>query len=192
MKEKLTSFIKKVIGHRLASFWLALVSFAEASFFPIPPDILLMPMVALNKKRWLHYAVIATLYSVFGGLAGYAIGWLLFESVAQPIISFYNLGDELVRVEQMFQKQAFWAVFVSAFTPIPYKVFTIASGIFSVNIFTFVIAAVLGRGMRFFFEAWLMYAFGEKVAKTVYKSFNTLGIVIVLILVLTFVYIKSF
>lgn len=181
MKEKIVKLTQAAVRHPLAVFWLALVSFAEASFFPLPPDMFLMPMVALRREKWFGYSLVTALYSVLGGLFGYFIGWVLYSTVAEPLIDFYNLSAQVEQVGVLFQGNTFWAVFVSAFTPIPYKVFTIASGIFRVDILIFLAASFSGRWLRFLFEAWLMKRFGEQIARAVFKSFNTLSVVFVLL-----------
>ena len=189
MNERIEGWVTKAVQHRLAVFWLAVVSFAEASFFPIPPDIILMPMVALQKKRWVKLGLITALYSVLGGIAGYYIGLIFYEALALPLIELYGLGGDIARVGEMFQERAFWAVFVSAFTPIPYKVFTIASGFFRVDMLVFVLGATLGRGLRFMFEAWLMHRFGERIAKTIFRSFNIMALALALLAILVVVWI---
>jgi len=189
MKEKTFRWVRKAVQHPLATVWLAIVSFAEASFFPLPPDMFLMPMVAAKREKWFVYSLITAIYSLAGGALGYVIGMLLFDTVALPIINFYDLYDHLYAVRELFQQHVFGTVFVSAFTPIPYKVFTISSGMFDVNLGIFLIAAFLGRWLRFLFEGWLMYRFGERIAKLVYKSFNTLSIIAVLVVVLLILFI---
>lgn len=189
MNERIEHWVTKAVQHRLATFWLAVIAFAEASFFPIPPDVFLMPMVALQKKRWVQLGAITALYSVLGGIAGYYIGYIFYEALALPLIELYGLEADIARVGVMFQEQAFWAVFISAFTPIPYKVFTIASGFFQVNLLTLIIGAILGRGLRFMFEAWLMYRFGERIARSIFKSFNTMALILVLVVALAIVWI---
>lgn len=189
MNERIEHWVTKAVQHRLATFWLAVIAFAEASFFPIPPDVFLMPMVALQKKRWVQLGAITALYSVLGGIAGYYIGYIFYETLALPLIELYGLEADIARVGVMFQEQAFWAVFISAFTPIPYKVFTIASGFFQVNLLTLIIGAILGRGLRFMFEAWLMYRFGERIARSIFKSFNTMALILVLVVALAIVWI---
>lgn len=189
MNERIEHWVTKAVQHRLATFWLAVIAFAEASFFPIPPDVFLMPMVALQKKRWVQLGAITALYSVLGGIAGYYIGYIFYEALALPLIELYGLEADIARVGVMFQEQAFWAVFISAFTPIPYKVFTIASGFFQVNLLILIIGAILGRGLRFMFEAWLMYRFGERIARSIFKSFNTMALILVLVVALAIVWI---
>ncbi len=188
MKERIFKITQSVARHPLALVWLAIVSFAEASFFPLPPDMFLMPMVALRRERWFGYSLITALYSVLGGLFGYFIGWVLYSTVAEPLIDFYNLSAQVEQVGVLFQGNTFWAVFVSAFTPIPYKVFTITSGIFRVDILVFLLASFAGRWLRFLFEAWLMMRFGERIAKSIFKSFNTLSIVLVAVVLVVILF----
>jgi len=189
MKERAVNWIKKVVTHPLATLWLALVSFTEASFFPLPPDMFLMPMVALQRSKWFIYSFVTALYSVAGGAFGYVIGMFLYDSLALPLIRFYGLETQLFEVAALFQEHTFSSVFVSAFTPIPYKVFTIASGMFEVNLGIFILAAFLGRWLRFLFVSWLMYAFGERITKVVFRSFNTLSLVLVALVIVVVLFI---
>lgn len=159
-------------------FWLA---FIESSFFPIPPDLALIPMSAKNASRYLWQAFITTIGSVLGGLLGYAIGYFFFDKFGQPLLDFYQLTDAFQTVQILFSENAFWAIFVAAFTPIPYKVFTIAGGLFSVPLLTFTIASIIGRGLRFFIVAILMKFFGEKLSKLAYRYFNLLTGVLALL-----------
>jgi len=162
--------------------WLAFFSFAESSFFPIPVDVILIAILLGNKaKSWLRYALITTGFSVIGGIFGYAIGALLFETIGGPIISFYNLGGEFGALEEIFSNNAFWAIFAAAFTPIPYKIFTIAAGAFHINIIIFIAGSLLGRGIRFLAVGALMKTYGKKISDILYKYFSILSIALVLI-----------
>lgn len=157
-----------------AGLWLFVVSFAESSFFPIPPDLLLMPIVARLRSRWLYYATITTIASVVGGMFGYLIGAVFFNVVGTFLVKTYHLEKELAYVSTLFQQNAFWAIFTAAFTPIPYKLFTIAGGLFHINFVIFIIASILGRGMRFFAVAYLMKLFGGTVGRLAFRYFNLL------------------
>lgn len=168
--------IKHIDGPN-AGRWLFLVSFAESSFFPIPPDLLLMPIVARLRSRWLYYAVITTVASVIGGMFGYLIGAVFFNIVGAFLVKTYHLEKELEYVSTLFQQNAFWAIFTAAFTPIPYKLFTIAGGLFKINFLIFVIASILGRGMRFFAVAYLMKLFGSAVGRLAFRYFNLLTLI---------------
>lgn len=168
--------IKHVEGPN-AGRWLFLISFAESSFFPIPPDLLLMPIVARLRSRWWYYALVTTIASVLGGMFGYLIGSFFFDIVGALLVKTYHLESELQSVSALFQKNAFLAIFTAAFTPIPYKVFTIAGGLFKINFIVFVVASILGRGMRFFAVAYLMKLFGASVGRLAFKYFNALTLV---------------
>jgi len=155
-----------------AKFWLVVFSFMEASFFPIPPDILLIAILLTNSARWFWYCLITTLSSVAGGIFGYLIGCFFFVFIGEPLIAFYNLETSVAQVRVLFDNNAFWAIFLAAFTPIPFKVFTIAAGLFNINFGVFLIASLLGRGMRFFAIGYLLRRFGKKISAFLYKYFN--------------------
>lgn len=139
------------------------VSFAESSVFPIPPDLLLVPMVLARRRNWAVYAGICTVASVLGGIAGYLIGVLLFEQVALPILSFYGYGDKLEAFTQRFNEYGAWIVFLAGVTPFPYKVITIASGATGLSLPVFLVASLLARGLRFYLVAGLLYIVGPPV-----------------------------
>lgn len=162
---------------------LCAVSFAESSFFPIPPDPLQIALSLGRPKRAFYYAMLSLIFSVLGGLLGYYIGLALMETVGQKIINFYHLQDEVEIAKVLYQKYAGWAVFIAGFTPIPYKVFTILSGAFSISLNTFTIASILGRGCRFFLVALLLYLYGEQADQFIYKHANSISIVFVILLV---------
>lgn len=183
LKIKLKDGMKRRIDGPSAGRWLFLVSFAESSFFPIPPDLLLMPIVARLRSRWLYYATITTVASVIGGMFGYLIGAVFFNIVGTFLVKTYHLEKELEYVSTLFQQNAFWAIFTAAFTPIPYKLFTIAGGLFHINFFVFVIASILGRGIRFFIVAYLMKLFGGAVGRLAFRYFNLLTIVFAVVVV---------
>lgn len=174
--------IKHIEGPN-AGRWLFLISFAESSFFPIPPDLLLMPIVARLRSKWWYYAAITTIASALGGMLGYLIGALFFNFVGTFLVKTYHLESELERVSLLFQQNAFWAIFTAAFTPIPYKIFTIAGGLFKINFFVFVIASILGRGMRFFAVAYLMKLFGGAVGRLAFKYFNLLTLAVGIVII---------
>jgi len=145
-----------------ARFWLSFFSFADSSFFPIPPDFLLVALLLSGVKRWAYYAFITTVASIVGGLFGYAIGHLFFDTIGSSIIELYHLHEEVVQVQALYENNAFWAIFVAAFTPIPYKVFTITAGFFHINLLTFIIASIIGRAARFYLVSGIVYKYGEK------------------------------
>jgi len=170
-----------------ALFWLAL---AESSFFPVPPDVLLMALSLSNPARAFLYAGICTIGSVLGGLIGYFLGLGLMEAVGMPIIEFYGAVDKFDAIRTVFTENDFLAIAVAGFTPIPYKVFTIAAGACEINIFVFALASVLSRGARFYIVSGLIYKFGEPVKGFIDKYFNLLTILFVILLAGGFAIVK--
>jgi membrane protein YqaA with SNARE-associated domain len=169
---------------------LAGVSFVESSFFPIPPDPLLIAMVMARPASFLRHAAICTVASVFGGMFGYVIGLLLFSTIGAWIVNTYGLQEEFVYIGQRYQDNAFLTVFTAAFTPIPYKLITIAGGVFHINFLMFVLASFIGRGMRFFLVATFMYHLGQRYKDSIEKYIDTLSIVFVALLILGFFALK--
>jgi membrane protein YqaA with SNARE-associated domain len=169
---------------------LAGISFAESSFFPIPPDILLIPLCLSAPRRALGYATLCTAASVAGGMFGYAIGLLFFDSAGAWIIEAYHLEEFFRQVGGWYEQYAGWIVAAAGFTPIPYKVFTIAAGFFRVNFAIFVIASVLGRGGRFFLVAGLLRLFGEPMKEFIDRYFNILTVLLAVVFVGGFLVLK--
>lgn len=156
-------------AHRNALWALFVISFIESSVFPIPPDILLIPMIlAAREKAW-KIAAVCTVGSVLGGMAGYGIGYFLFESVGQPMLELYGKADKFAEFQGMYNEWGAWVVAMAGVTPFPYKVITIASGVTHLDLWTFVIASVLSRGARFFLEALMLWYFGEPIRDFVEK-----------------------
>jgi membrane protein YqaA with SNARE-associated domain len=170
-------------GHKHAGWALFTIAFMESSFFLIPPDILLIPMVLARPVRWIWYAGITILGSVLGGILGYTIGIGLWESIGVPIVQFYHLTDAINAIEVQYQNHAFFTIFTAAFTPIPYKVITIASGLFRVPLFTLVIASVIGRGLRFLLVAGLLGIWGEKMKIYIERYFDMFAIAFVILFI---------
>lgn len=169
---------------------LFILSFAESSFFPIPPDVLLIALVLGARQRWFRYALICTVASVVGGLGGYLIGYGLFETVGRKIIAFYQAEHYYEKVMAWYARYDYWIVFVAALTPIPYKVFTIASGVFHMNLLGFSLVSIVGRGIRFFAVAALLYWFGPPMKRIIDKYFDLLCVAFVVLLVGGFLVIK--
>ena len=161
-------------SHRKASWFLVLISFAESSFFPIPPDILLIPMILAKRLKAWFYALICTLSSVTGGLAGYAIGIFFYASIGSAIVEIYGLSDSFNHFEDYYNQYGIWIVLGAGFTPFPFKFITIASGVFNLNIFLFVIVAMIARGLRFYLIATLLFIFGNAIKNLIDKYFNLL------------------
>lgn len=145
------------------------VSFVESSFFPIPPDVILIPMVLAKRARWWIYAALCTVASVLGGLLGYVIGAVLFTEIAQPILEFYGYAEKFDTFTQEFRQYGAWIVFLAGITPFPYKVITIASGAAGVPLPVFIVASVISRGLRFFIVAGLLYVLGPTIQDFVEK-----------------------
>ena len=179
IREHSRAWILRHATGKQAGKFLATISFAESSFFPIPPDVVLTAILIAKKgERFLYYAWLTTIFSVLGGLAGYLVGAVFFESLGTYIIETYHLADEFKLVEQKFLENAFWAILVAAFTPIPYKIFTIAAGFFAVPLMPFVLASFLGRGARFFLVAFVLRRYGERFGEMAYRYFNQVTLIL--------------
>jgi membrane protein YqaA with SNARE-associated domain len=150
-------------AHPRAPSWLAVVSFAESSVFPIPPDAMLIPMCLARPDRAWRYAAICTIASVIGGVAGYAIGFWLFEALAEPVLRAYGHADALLRFESWYAQWGAMVILIKGLTPIPYKIVTIASGAAKFDFIIFLAASIVTRGARFFLLAWLIQRFGAPI-----------------------------
>ena len=173
----------KQAGHKYSSWILSVVSFAESSFFPIPPDILLIPMIIAKKVKAWTYAFICTFSSVLGGVAGYAIGYFFYNSIGVLIIDAYHLSNSFNVFENYYNEYGILIVLGAGFTPFPFKFITIASGVFNLNIFLFIITAIIARGLRFYLLAGLLFVFGEKIKILIDKYFNILAILFFILLI---------
>ena len=166
--------------HRYAERYLAALSFAESSFFPIPVDVMLAPMVLAARDRWIRLAAIATLFSVLGGIGGYAIGYGLFDTI-EPWLKESHYWDAYLTSRGWFDQYGVWVVFVAGFSPIPYKVFTIAAGVAVLNLPGFIIASLIGRAGRFFLVAGLVRAGGQRFEDSLQKYVERIGWAVVAI-----------
>ncbi|CAN0603795.1 unnamed protein product [Ectocarpus sp. 12 AP-2014] len=165
-------------GHPQATKWLAGISFAESSFFPIPPDVMLAPMCLAKPKRAYWYAFICTVSSVLGALLGYAIGFFLFETIGIAILDFYGMGEKFDTFAQNFNEQGWIVVLLAGFTPLPFKVITIAAGSTAMPLYVLIFAAIIARSARFFLVAVLLAKFGAPMKDWIDKNFalaTTLG-----------------
>ena len=169
---------------------LFLLAFSESSFFPVPPDVLLIALVMGARRRWFQYALLCTIASILGGLTGYGIGYWLMDTVGQRIIAFYHAQEYYRQVMEWYSRYDYWIVFIAALTPIPYKVFTIASGAFHMNIPGFTVISMLGRGMRLFLVAGLLFWFGPPIQRFIDRYFNLLSFLFVILLIGGFLVIK--
>lgn len=175
---------------RNAPYALALVSFLESSMFPIPPDVMLMPMVLARREKAWWYAGIATVASVVGGVAGYCIGYFLLDAIGKPILEFYGLGPKLTQFKQLFQDYGVEILLIKGMTPIPYKLLTISAGWAGMNLAAFVGASIVARAARFFLVAGLLYFFGEPIREFVEKRLTLVTTAFVVALVGGFVVLK--
>ena len=183
-----------------STYALATLAFAESSFFPVPVDVLLIPLVLGDRKKWFKLFLITTIFSVSGGMFGYLIGFKLwwvsdnnFTSIAE---FFFNIipgfSKELFwAMKEKYDLYDFWIVFTAGFTPIPFKIITISAGAFKINLLTFVVASVISRGARFFIVSYLIYLIGEPVKKFIDKYFNLLAIIFTILLIGGFLIIKG-
>lgn len=180
----------KWASHPHAQWMLFCVSFIESSVFPIPPDVLLIPMTLADRKRWFRFGFITVTASVLGGIAGYYIGYALWETVGKAVVAFYGLETATAVVGEKYQANAFAAIFTAALTPIPYKVFTISAGLFHISLVTLIAASILGRGIRFFAVAWFVNKFGEPVKEFIEKYFDMLTVTAAILLMGGFLVVK--
>lgn len=169
-------------AHRHALLALALISFAESSVFPIPPDVLLIPMILAARERAWTIALVCTVASVAGGVAGYGIGALLFDTVGRPIVEFYGYLDRFHEFQARYEEWGAWIVAGAGFTPFPYKVITITSGVMHLDFAVFMIASVLSRGARFFLVAALLWYFGPPIRSFIERYLPQLTILFFLLL----------
>ena len=160
---RLYDWVIRLAGSRYAIPAMAVVSFAESSFFPIPPDVMLVPMVLANRRKAFTIALVCTVCSVLGGLLGYAIGFYFFETLGAWVVKAYGLQSGLDKFRQGFAEYGTWIILIKGLTPIPYKIVTIASGAAAFNFPLFIAASVLTRGVRFFLVATLLHFFGPAV-----------------------------
>lgn len=167
-------------AHRHAAWYLGGLSFAESSFFPIPPDVMLAPMALAQREKAWRFALITTITSVLGGLFGYAIGMFAFDLV-EPLLHDFGYWERFEKAVTWAEEWGFWIVFLAGFSPIPYKVFTIGAGTVSMALFPFVIASVIGRGARFFLVAGLIFWGGEKMESMLRTYVDRIGWAVVIL-----------
>ena len=188
----------ELAAHKSSNFYLGLVSFIESSFFPIPPDAMIIPMVIAKKKEYFKIFLIASIFSVLGGIFGYLIGYLFFD-LAMYVIEFYGYQDKVENLKfSMSQGSGFLAwlsiLFLAGFTPLPYKAFTISSGLIAFNLPIFIIVSLISRSLRFFIVAYLSYKFGELFTEYMEKHgskwFTIIGIIIVIIFIIIYLFFK--
>lgn len=165
----------RLASHRHAIRSMAFISFCESSFFPIPPDVMVVPMVLARRDQAYLIAAVCTISSVLGGMVGYAIGMFLYDSVGQWLIRFYGMGEGIEAFRETYQKWGVWIILIKGFTPIPFKLVTIASGIAAFNFPVFVAAALVTRGARFFLIAWLLRRYGASMQEFIERRLTLVG-----------------
>ena len=176
--------------HRLAPKILVAISFAESVFFPIPPDVLLAPMVLAKPQKAWYYASITTLASVVGGIVGYWLGYLMFEPWIAPVIESMGYSDKFDKIVLWFEEWGVWVVFLAGFSPIPYKLFTVSAGFLHMLFLPFLLASAIGRGMRFFLVAGLIYWGGEAFEKKLRQWVDILGWLLVVLIIIAYFLLK--
>ena len=190
----------KLAAHKNSNYFLSIISFIESSFFPIPPDIMIAPMAVAKKREFLKIFLIATFFSVLGGIFGYLIGAYFFD-LAINIVEFYNYGDKVVDIKDALSKgDGFYAwlaiLFLAGFTPLPYKVFTITSGLISFNLLLFILISFISRGLRFFIVSYLSSRFGDTFTNYMnrygQKWFTVIGVSIVIISFIFYLILKFY
>jgi membrane protein YqaA with SNARE-associated domain len=190
MMRRLYDWMMGMAGSPRAPWALAIVSFIESSFFPIPPDVMLIPMVLRDRSKAWWYATIATVASVLGGLLGYAIGYFFFEAIGKPILNFYGKEHALDSFIQFVHEYGVEAVIIKGMTPIPFKVVTIAAGVAKMDLLAFVGASIIARAMRFYLVAALLYFFGQPIREFIEHRLTLVTTVFVVVLVGGFVAVK--
>ncbi|MEE9451758.1 MAG: YqaA family protein, partial [Gammaproteobacteria bacterium] len=164
--------------HRHANYYLAAVSFSEACVFPIPPDVMLISMTLAKPARVWRYAAITVISSVCGGVLGYFLGYFALELI-YPIIEYFNYTDGYMQVQAWFQRWGFWALLIAGFTPIPYKLFTIAAGATQMSLLPFIVAVIIARTLRFYLVAFLLYISGDSLKNFLHKYIDAIGWIVV-------------
>ena len=172
------------------SWALFILAFAESSFFPVPPDVLLIALAISIPAKAFRYALICSAGSVLGGIAGYVIGYQFMDLIGFRILNFYGLMEKYDIISDLYGRYNAWAVGIAGFTPVPYKVFTISAGAFKINFPVFLMASVVSRSARFFLVGWLIYKFGAGIRSFIDRYFNILAVVFVVLLIGGFILIK--
>lgn len=172
------------------SWALFILAFAESSFFPVPPDVLLIALALSIPARAFRYALICSVGSVLGGMAGYIIGFEFMDLVGFRILNFYGLMDNYESISHLYERYNAWAVGIAGFTPIPYKVFTISAGAFKINFPIFLAASIVSRSARFFLVGWLIYKFGAEIRSFIDRYFNIICVIFIILLIGGFMVIK--
>ncbi len=179
MKEIFNNFAQQIINSNYPLVGLSMIAFAESSFFPIPPDVIYIPLAIIEPKKAFLYALITTLFSVIGGIFGYFIG----KKGGKPIVNKIISDEKLYRVKLFYNKYDVWAIIIAGFTPIPYKIFSISAGLFDLNLKKFVLASIIGRGGRFFLVCALIFFFGPNIKYFLDHYFELATIILMVLLI---------
>ena len=190
MLNRVYSWMLNLASHKYALFALAFIAFVESSIFPIPPDIILIPMILAAKNRAWLIAGICTFASVLGGIFGYGIGFYMFDQIGRPILDFYNHGIKFTEFKESYNNWGSWAVFFAGITPFPYKVITILSGVTELNLPIFIFSSILARGVRFYIIAALLWKYGSPIQAFIERRLGLLFIIGMFLLLGGFVLIK--
>lgn len=180
----------KLASHPHSMYYLFAISFIESSFFPIPPDVMMIPMIIATPKKAFKIAGVCTIASVIGGYFGYLIGWGFFDLVAKPLLDFYGYMDKFDVFKNYYNDYGAWIVIIGGVTPFPYKVITITSGVVNLNLIVFGLASIFARGIRFYLIAWLLYKYGAPIKVFIDRHLGKLSILFVILLIGGFVSIK--
>ncbi len=176
MFRRLYDWMMEMAENRRAVWALSAVAFAESSFFPLPPDIMLIPMVLAKRTKAFVYALWASISSVAGGMAGYAIGYFLYDTVGRPLLDFYGYGEKFSSFAAQYNEWGAWIVLMAGLTPFPYKVITIASGVTGLGFAIFMVASIIARSIRFFAVSALLYRFGTPIRDFIEKYFGLVSL----------------
>ncbi len=190
MLQRIYSWTLNLASHKHALFALALIAFVESSIFPIPPDIILIPMILAARDRAWVIAGVCTFASALGGVFGYGIGFFMFEQIGRPILDFYNHGFRFMEFKESYNNWGSWAVFFAGITPFPYKVITILSGVTELNLPVFIFSSILARGIRFYIIAALLWKYGSQIQAFIERRLGMLFMIGVIVLLGGFVLIK--
>ena len=180
LQKSATRWFKERAQGAYAKAWLFFLSFSESSFLFIPPDVLLIAILLAHSRKWFHYALLTTVASVLGAVFGYAVAVFFFDTIGINIIEFYNLSENINSARVLFNNNAFLVIFTGAFTPIPYKVFVLMAGFLKINFFVFLMASIVGRGLRYVVIAYAVHIFGKRSVVFIsrYSVALTVGVVI--------------
>ncbi|MBI2618298.1 DedA family protein [Candidatus Kaiserbacteria bacterium] len=184
-----TEWFKARAHGAYAKAWLFFLSFTESSFLFIPPDILLVAILLVSSRQWFYYAALTTVASLLGAVFGYAVAVFFYDTVGVQIVNFYHLSAHMESARLLFNRNAFWAVFTAAFTPIPYKVAVLAAGFLKIDFFTFLLASILGRGLRYTVVAYAVRLFGKEA--TTFLSRYSVGVTVAVLVVIAVFFVRN-